>query len=92
MGAIQGKRAKTVSLLEKLKKLRPEIDRTDIVTLFAFDLHHESPDVIVDGMVLADKEYLTVYSDGEEMSKVKLDDISEIKHIAVWARYRLHIS
>ena len=79
MGSLRGRRARTVSLLEKLKKLRPEIDKADIIALFAFDLHHESPDVIVDGMVLADKEYLTVYADGEEKCRVRLDDVSEIK-------------
>ena len=76
------KRKNVVSLLDKVKKLCPNIKKENIITLFAFDLDPEVPGKRVDGMVLADREYLTVFIDGAQTNRIRIDELSEIKTVA----------
>lgn len=76
------KRKSGPSLFEKIKKLRPDIEKDSIVTLFAFDLDPEIPGKRVDGVVLADREYLSVFIDGNETKRIRIEEISEIKTVA----------
>jgi hypothetical protein len=90
---LRRKRKSGVFLLEKVKKLRPDIEKDNIVTLFAFDLDPEMPGKRVDGIILADREYLSVFIDGNETMRIRIEDISEIKTVAgvgtVLAHYTL---
>ena len=72
------KRKRRISLVEKAKKLRPELKREDTVAVFGFDLDSEIPGKRVDGIVIVDRETLTVYKDGAETHAVRIDELSEV--------------
>lgn len=65
-----------VPLFEKVKKLVPDIEKDNILALLAFDLHPEIPAKKVDGILLADRENLLVFIDGELTLKLSLDKIA----------------
>ena len=64
------------NLFSKAKKLVPDLQKENIIAVFAFDLHPEILGKRVDGLVIADRETLTVFSDGVETDKLPLADIS----------------
>ena len=78
-GLRRKKRKVGVSLLEKTKKIYPNIQKENIVALFAFDLHPELPGKKVDGIVLSDRESVSVIMDGTVIAKINISDIESIK-------------
>ena len=75
---LQKKKRKT-DAFEKLRKICPDIKRGDIVAVFEFNLHHEIPGRTVDGIISADREYVTTYLGGEEINKVKISNVKSFK-------------
>ena len=73
-GKKKGKREPSAE--EKLKKLCPNVKKEDLLTVFEFDLDRDIPGKRREGLVFADKEYLTVFVDGNEESKLSLDGIA----------------
>ncbi len=69
------KRKKPMSLFEKAKKIYPDIKKENTVALFGYDLHRETAGRLVDGLVIADRENVTVFEDGKETLKVPLGEI-----------------
>ena len=66
------------SVYDKVKKLRPELAREDIVAMFIFDLDTDIPSLKRDGVAVADREELTLFWDGEAVEKIKLSDIEKL--------------
>ena len=66
------------SVYDKVKKLRPELAREDIVAMFTFDLDAEIPSFKRDGVAVADREELTLFYNGEAVEKIKLSDIEKL--------------
>lgn len=67
------------SIFEKAKKLRPELSRDDVVALLRYDLHPTKPGEKADGIVIVDRENITVFLNGEETDKIRFDDVAAIK-------------
>ena len=59
------------SIFEKAKKLRPELSRDDVVALLRYDLHPTKPGEKADGIVIVDRENITVFLNGEETDKIR---------------------
>ena len=76
---------KKPSSFEKLKKLKPEITRDEVITVFEYNLHPEKPSTVVEGLVYADKEYLSVFMDGEEKGYTPRDFRFTYKNGCVYA-------
>ena len=72
------KRSNRENLFAKANKLIPNIQKENILAIFSFDLHPEIPNKRVDGLVIADREYISVYMDGSETAKLARDDISSL--------------
>ena len=67
------------SLFEKAKKLCPQLEKESVVALLGYDLHPTRPAQKVEGIVIIDREYITVFLDGEETNKIRLEKIAAIK-------------
>ena len=73
---IKKKRKSGENLFAKAKKLLPNLQKENIIAVFAFDLHPEISGKRVDGLVIADRETVTVFTDGVETAKLPLVNIS----------------
>ena len=67
------------SLFETAKRLRPDLSRDDVVALLRYDLHPTNPGEKADGIVIVDREYITVFLGGEERRRVRFDDVAAFK-------------
>lgn len=67
------------SLFEKAKKLCPQLEKESVVALLGYDLHPTRPAQKAEGIVIIDREYITVFLDGEETNKIRLEKIAAIK-------------
>ncbi len=79
LGLRRKKRKAGVSLLEKARKICPNLQKENIVALFAFDLHPELPGKKVDGIVLSNRESVSVIMDGTVIAKINISDIESIR-------------
>ena len=75
----KSKKDRKPSLLEKLEELCPNLIKEDVVAAFTYDLHPDIPGKVCDGVVLADREHIRVFLDGEEVNRIKLCEIASLK-------------
>ena len=73
------KGAKRPNPFEKMKKLLPELDRKDILSVFEYNLDPEIPGKTVDGLVAVSREDVIVFLDDVEVQRIKLSDIASFK-------------
>lgn len=73
------KKSNKTSIMQKVKKLCPQLEREDIVVALEYKLHPDIPWEKCDGLVIADREELRVYLNGEMTEAVKLCDVEEFK-------------
>ena len=66
-------------LIEKIKKIYPDIQKENMISAFSFDLHPEIAGKRVEGIVFADREAINVIIDGEVVSKVPFCDVESFK-------------
>lgn len=92
MRSRKGKRKPDV--YDKLRKIFPDSKRGDYIVAFEFNLHHEIPGKIVEGIVVADRECVTTYLDGVEVNKIKISDVKSFKSDngvgTIFVSYALH--
>jgi len=66
-------------IFEKLKRLCPHLEKDDIVAFFEYNLHPEIPGKVCDGVVVADRQNITVYEDGQAVNKISFDDVESFR-------------
>ena len=76
------KRKDGENLFSKALKLNPELKKENIIAVFPFDLDREIQGKRVDGLLIADRETVSVYIDGVETEKLPL---GEIKSFSVYS-------
>ncbi len=73
------KSKKKASLSEIVLALCGDLKKEDIVAAFAYDLHPEIPAKSVDGLVVASREEIRVFLDGNEINRLSLSEIEALK-------------
>ena len=73
------KKSKQTSVMKKVKRLCPELEREEIIAAFEFNLDPDIPWEKRDGVVIADREKVKVFLDGELTECVELCDVEEFK-------------
>ncbi len=67
------------SVMDAVKKLRPDLKKEDLVTAFSFNLDPVVPGKRRDGVVIVDRDSLILFLDGKEENRFALSEISELK-------------
>ena len=64
---------------EDIGELCPGVKKEDILLSFRYNLHPSEPGLRCKGAVVADRHDLIIFRDKEEIERIPLDEISEIK-------------
>lgn len=73
------KKKKTAPIHEDIGELCPTVKKEDIILSFKYNLHPSEPNLRCNGAVIADRHDLIVFMDKEEINKIPLSEIKEIK-------------
>ena len=73
------KRKRGPSIMDDVKKLCPNLNKEDIIAAFRFNLDNSTVGLRRDGVVIADRETIRSFTDGNESLKLCWSDISELK-------------
>ncbi len=64
---------------EIAQKLCPDIKKEDLILTFPYNLHPSDPSGRCKGQVVIDRKSILVFADGEQITKIAISDVSEIK-------------
>ncbi len=73
------KNKKKSDAVDRIKELCPGINKEDVILSFSYNLHPSDPYARCKGMVVADKQHLTVFRDGIQIDKIAISDVALIK-------------
>lgn len=76
----EDKKEQKPTILDTINLLCPELKRDDIVAAFTYNLHPDIPGKVCDGVVVVDREKLSVFIDGQENCCIALCEIASLKY------------
>lgn len=73
------KKKKNAPIHEDIGELCPTVKKEDIILSFKYNLHPSEPNLRCKGAVIADRYHLIIFMDKEEIERIPLSEIKEIK-------------
>ncbi len=73
------RKKKKAPKIDKFSELCPTVKKEDMIISFKYNLHPSEPNLRCKGAVVVDRHDLIVFRDGEEINRIPLSEISEIK-------------